>query len=160
MPKIGDNLEGEEADADGHHDVRHGNRNAEQRVDVFHEEAGVFEHRQHTEVEHQRGGDDGLAVRAMIFNQQSGDIVDQRRQQQQKNVKRLAPRVEKERGGDEHRVLPRDVFEQEVENQRCAQENVYKEQIGKDHQGSSQQILSALGTPLDRIYHSTHSVNW
>ena len=47
-------LKGEEGDADGQRDLRDGDGRAENRVQVLHEKARVFEYRQTAEIQYQR----------------------------------------------------------------------------------------------------------
>jgi hypothetical protein len=54
VDRIGKRLKGIEGDADGQRDLRDGDGRAENRVQVLHEKARVFEYRQTAEIQYQR----------------------------------------------------------------------------------------------------------
>ena len=122
VDRVGKRLEGIKRDADGQRDDRHGDRRAEQRVQVFHHEARIFEDREAPEVQHQRQHKKHALV--PLFDQQPEAPVDRRGGDHQKQVDRLAPGVEDQAEDDQHRIFRRNAAAEEIRRQTQRQEQI------------------------------------
>ena len=105
-------LEGIERNADGQRDLGHGQREREQRVEVLHQKARVFEHDEAAEVKHDRERAPEGFVPAL--HQQAEGPVDERRGDHQKDIHRLAPGVEQQTRDEQQDVFGADAREDEI----------------------------------------------
>ena len=94
---VGHALEGVEGDADGQRQVRIKETDAEQGVDIFHQEGAVFKQRQQRKVDNHRGEErrfPDFRVFPVALHDPAGGVVEQGGKQHQQDVNRLAPGVE------------------------------------------------------------------
>ena len=130
---IADQLEGVERDADGQHDLRDQLRHAKQALQVFQQEAGVFENPQHQQ--HQRHAQCKVQLFALWFPLDAyGKEPAQRSiQKQQHHIPRPCP-AEKDHGENKHgNILFSYSLQRRLRNQIQRQKQKHKQQAGKYH---------------------------
>ena len=131
VDRIGKRLKGIEGNADGQRDLRDGQREPEERVQVFHEKARVFEHRQTAEVQHERKNQEQLLPPAL--DKQAEAPVDRGGGDHQKQIDRLAPCIEEQTEQNQNGVFRPDVLAEKVKNEADRQEQIQKDEVGKAH---------------------------
>ena len=131
IDRIGKRLKGIEGNADGQRNLRDGQRNPEECVQVFHKKACIFENCQTAEIQYQRQNQEDLFPPA--FDEQPKAPVDRNGGDHQKQIDRLTPRIENQAEYNQHRIFGADILAEKVKNQTDRQKQIQKNQVGKDH---------------------------
>ena len=100
VDQIHDVVEGEEGDAERQPDVERRQRRTEHEAEIGENEVGVFEQRQHREIEHDHQRQQRRPFHAPIGDR--GEPVDRDRADQEQDEGRAAPGIEGERQRDLH----------------------------------------------------------
>ena len=107
----------------------------QQSIEIFHQKSAVFEGAEQTEVDEKRGTERSTCdpPASKPSDQPPMHIVEHCRSQQKQYPDWFPPRIEKERKADHHRIAVSDLFRKKIKQQIERQEQINKQQIGKNH---------------------------
>ena len=118
---IGQALKGEERDADRQHDAGQRQAEAEQTIDRADRKIRVFEHREHPDAA--RHGKRHTEFGVFPRRQQTADVIEQHRNQQQRQIHRLAECVEDQARRKQQRIFKPHAAHEAVEHKHRRQKN-------------------------------------
>ncbi|MGY4430365.1 hypothetical protein ACVWWO_002842 [Bradyrhizobium sp. F1.13.1] len=122
VDQIHDVVEGEEGDAERQSDIEHRQRRTQHQTEIGEKEVGVFEQRQHREIEHEHQRQHRRPLHAPIGDR--GKPVDHDQADQEQDEGRAAPGIEGERKRDLHADAQMRIgIGQAIDQQRRGQED-------------------------------------